>query len=110
MDKEMILEALIAVEDKLDFPPEKKLLRGKYYSLLTPETYEIIRQKYGHVNPFTEKEIDDKINSCIQNLRIKASYVVFENEAINREIELYKKQLRFKEFKIAQLSKMLEKK
>jgi len=91
MNKKWILGALIAVSDKLDFPPEKK--PGKDFEpLLTPKDYAIIKRKYGNKTAPPNEVIEEEIKNYFQNILIKTGYVCFENESLKRELEeSYKK-------------------
>ncbi len=117
MDKKWVLETLTQIEDRLDFPPEKSSNFGGFQPLLTPETYDLIKEKYGSVPYHPKPDLETESRSVRDNVLVKVSYIKFENEALKREIkerdkviERYEKLLRYKDSKIKGLNDKLKKK
>jgi hypothetical protein len=54
--------------------------------LLTPETYNLLHQKYGGKDPLSQMDkIEEKIKASVENILTKTGYVLFENSALKRE-------------------------
>ena len=69
MNQKWILGALTAIEDKLDFPPEKNKDDKYSQPLLTPETYSLLHQKYGGKDHLLQiDKMEEKIKARIRLL------------------------------------------
>ena len=116
MDKKWVLETLTQIEDRVDFPPKKDSNLKGFQPLLTPETYNLIKEKYGLISYLQKPDPETEIRSVKDNVLVKISYLRFENEALKREIQerderinQYERLLRDKDFKIKRLNDKLKK-
>jgi hypothetical protein len=80
-----VLGGLIEALDKLEDSRDYESRRG-FLPLLTPETAAKINEKYGNKNPFTEKDIQSKILSYIDNINVEITYAKWEKEILGRQL------------------------